>query len=154
MIEIDPNSPAVRLYGAWLNASGKSVIFNLMHDLAATERLGIEHERLVQERLTAVVAERDAAIAEKDQLRKEAFALAAHQCEAPYSRENGDIGCSAQDKLRSNIVTLTDERDRLRKALIECGRIVGCFLHDEVSTDFLMGVPNEIRAALTPEAKS
>jgi hypothetical protein len=40
------------------------------------------------------------------------------------------------------------ERDALRKALIETGRNVGAYLADNVSTEFLMHVPEEAKAAL------
>jgi hypothetical protein len=36
------------------------------------------------------------------------------------------------------------EITRLRKALIDVGRKVGCLLDDRVSTDFLMSVPDEV----------
>lgn len=41
------------------------------------------------------------------------------------------------------------EIERLRSALIQCGREAGCFLADNVSTDFLMFVPAEVRARLS-----
>jgi hypothetical protein len=40
------------------------------------------------------------------------------------------------------------ERDRLREALIECGRAAGAFLADNVSTEFLMLVPAEVHARI------
>jgi hypothetical protein len=45
--------------------------------------------------------------------------------------------------------TLTGEVERLRTALIEAGRSAGALLADEVSTDFLMLIPDEVKAALT-----
>jgi len=39
----------------------------------------------------------------------------------------------------------------LRTALIECGRAAGCILADEVSNDFLMLVPAEVKARLAIE---
>ncbi|MCX5516174.1 hypothetical protein C3941_19480 [Kaistia algarum] len=41
------------------------------------------------------------------------------------------------------------ELSRLRAALIEAGREAGAGLSDSVSTDFLMGVPNEIKLVLS-----
>jgi len=50
------------------------------------------------------------------------------------------------DTLSEHNMRLWAERDRLREALIDVGRTVGCGLADEVSTDFLMFVPDEVRA--------
>lgn len=53
--------------------------------------------------------------------------------------------CHMQQKIEEQQV----EIGRLRAALIDCGRQAGCLLADEVSTDFLMGVPDELRAKLS-----
>jgi len=46
---------------------------------------------------------------------------------------------------RDNIIDLMNANARLRQALIECGRAAGAFLSDDVSTDFLLQVPDEVR---------
>ena len=48
-------------------------------------------------------------------------------------------------RLRASLESMQGERDMLRTALIQTGRNVGAFLTDEVSTDFIMGVPDEAR---------
>ncbi len=45
----------------------------------------------------------------------------------------------------SQLAEVIAERDRLRSALIQAGRNAGAFLEDTVSTEFLMGVPEEVR---------
>jgi len=47
------------------------------------------------------------------------------------------------------VAELKGEIERLRAALIECGQAAGCLLSPEVSTDFLMGVPAEVRAKMS-----
>lgn len=42
-----------------------------------------------------------------------------------------------------------EEIGRLRAALIECGRAAGAPMTDDVSTDFLMHVPAEVRAVMS-----
>ena len=46
------------------------------------------------------------------------------------------------------------EGRKLREALIAIGRAAGCFLADDVSTDFLLLVPAKVKAALSPQAPS
>ena len=73
MNKYDPKRPEVRLYAALNNYDPSDIretayllLFFDGHDLSA---LGAEHERIVAERLAPIVAERDAAIAERNQLR-------------------------------------------------------------------------------------
>lgn len=50
----------------------------------------------------------------------------------------------------SHVATEKDEEiERLREALIDCGRIARAFVADDVSADFLMTVPAEVRARIT-----
>lgn len=62
------------------------------------------------------------------------------------------IGLNLDMKLPPNSIDpreAADEIKRLRAALIECGRAAGAHLADDVSTDFLMHVPGEVRAKLS-----
>jgi len=52
-------------------------------------------------------------------------------------------------KVDAVLKDMADEIERLRGALIECGQAAGCLLAQEVSTDFLMGVPAEVRAKMS-----
>ena len=71
MSNLTTDSPAERLYVALHNISGKWLRDEkkLTSYLAVgLQRLAAEHERIVAERLAVITAERDAAIAERDQL--------------------------------------------------------------------------------------
>lgn len=48
----------------------------------------------------------------------------------------------------TTLETLTQEVERLRGALIEAGREAGAFLADNVTNDFLMYVPGEVKGVL------
>ncbi|TPJ86913.1 MULTISPECIES: hypothetical protein [unclassified Mesorhizobium] len=52
---------------------------------------------------------------------------------------------SRAKRAEASLASSHEEIAHLRKALIACGRNVGAGLSDEVSTDFLMLVPEEVR---------
>lgn len=63
--------------------------------------------------------------------------------------ELGDV--KTADKITeaaTQLEAMQAEIDRLRGAMIRSGRAAGCFLADNVTTDFLMLVPDEIEAKL------
>ncbi|HQT89108.1 MAG TPA: hypothetical protein PK677_11225 [Acidiphilium sp.] len=73
MTDLTPESPAVRLYAANLQLTPYGALGRITTNRTCqftAERLAAEHEKIVTERLAAVVAERDAAIAERDRLRE------------------------------------------------------------------------------------
>jgi hypothetical protein len=73
MKNLTRNSPAVRLYAAWDGRDDFDPIGDLRRFprvKKAWQAVAVEHERIVAERMTPVVAERDAAIAERDRMRE------------------------------------------------------------------------------------
>jgi len=57
----------------------------------------------------------------------------------------GKCDFNGAEPVRDVVAELRAEVERLRKALIESGRNGGALLADDVSTDFLMHVPEQIR---------
>ncbi len=71
-LDITAESPAVRFHAAWTDMPAVKSLYWMTvsdDDRCAAERLTVMHERIVTERLAAIIAERDAAIAERDALR-------------------------------------------------------------------------------------
>lgn len=101
----------------------------------------------------------------------EASARAVHEAMFGYEGHNPDSDPNEEDRVIARAalsvaytprqpasapgwVEMREANYMLRQALIACGRHVGAFLVDDVSTDFLMNVPEEVRLKLSALSQS
>jgi hypothetical protein len=96
-----------------------------------------------QERLAEAEKRAEKAEAERDSYSYLEAQIAALQSDEFANQMATNLGASV-----TRLAELVIERDKLRAALIEVGRNAGASLADTVSTEFLTGVPEEVKLVI------